>query len=202
MNMKVTLNTLKPVSFYGINSKIERIKSQLQNKTSPFGQDSFTKTQSAEQTVIIENYYEGGQNKDNTSGLYSQPRNSNAAAEGAVSGATTGGAIEGTKAIAQKVKDAKAGAKETVDADSNTPVDLSDDPEENTTTGTGLEKEHIENENTDTDIDTETEVEPEVEPELEPEIEPEVDPELDTDIDTDVDADIDVDVEFDPDLEI
>lgn len=198
--MKVTFYTQTPVSFHGINDVIRKTQEQIQKKFPTVEQDSFTPSQNGEQTIIIEHYYENGQNKDNTSNLYSQTKSGGAAAEGAVSGVTAGGAIEGTKAFAQKVKGAKSEAatddSKSVDTDTNAEVDLSDSPDKAETEDLNIEKNDI-----DDSVDNVEDVDKDIEPELD-DIDPELDPDIDVDPDIDIDIDIDPEIDIEPELDI
>ena len=203
--MKVSLYTQGHIPFYGINEAIKKIQSQIENKIPPLGNDTFTPSQSSDKTVIIENYYESGQNKNGNSGFIGEPRNGSAAAEGAVSGVTTGSAIEGTKAVAQKIKNGKGEAatdtKESIDPDSNTPVDLSDNDEEISSSQDTKYTADNDMDNTDTNNETGNDTELEMDKpdtELEPDIDgTDIEPDTDIDVDTDVDIDTDIEPEFD-----
>ena len=97
--MRISFNAINhATSFKGINEAINRIRSQIQNGGFVPG-DTFTKAQD-NGTVIIENYYEKGQSTD----IQPQSSKGGAAVEGAVSGTTSGSAIEGTKSVAEKIK--------------------------------------------------------------------------------------------------
>ena len=202
--MKVTFYTHKQVPFYGINEKIRKIQSQIENKVPHLGNDTFTPSQSPEKTIIIENYYES-ENKKGDSGLLGESRNGSAAAEGAVSGVTTGSTIEGTKAVAQKIKNGKgdvnADSKESIDPDSDTPVNLLDQEEEiNNSKDNDID---CSDSNPGLENDTELEInKPEIELDNGLE-EVDIDPDIDPDIEPDIDTDIDIDTDFDvPELDI
>lgn len=99
--MKVTFYTYRPVQFRGIHEAAEKIKSQFMNNGGLPTREGFVPVKD-NGTVIIENYYEGGKDKTDFSKMGNG--RSSAAAEGALSGATTGTAIEGTKSVAKKFK--------------------------------------------------------------------------------------------------
>ena len=173
--MKILFNTVATsnVNFRGINDAVNRIKQQIQNGGSLMG-DTFTKADDSS-TVIIENYYEGGKEASN---ITSQNSNKGGAAiEGAVSGTTTGSAIEGTKSVAEKIK----GNKTVVDQKSDD-IDCSDCSD--------IDSEHEINDVDDIDdIDSELDGVDDLDSEID----------LDSGIDVEVDPDIDVEVDLDMD---
>ena len=124
--MRISFNSAYCATpFKGINEAVNKIREQIENGKFSAG-DTFTKSQDGG-TVIIENYYEKGQSSD----INPQSSKGGAAVEGAVSGTTTGTAIEGTKSVAEKMK-TKEGIKtekstDTVDSDDSTQVDLLDE---------------------------------------------------------------------------
>lgn len=179
--MKVLLNTITTgkVNFRGINDAVNRIKQQIQNGGALMG-DTFTKADESS-TVIIENYYEGGKESSN---ITSQNSNKGGAAiEGAVSGTTTGSAIEGTKSVAEKIKGDKSDIDkkvDSIDCDDYNNIDLNDETD-------GLE--NVENIDNIDDINS-------VIDEIDVDSEIDIDPDIDVDIDAgDIDAgDIEVDL--------
>ena len=107
--MRINFNlNYSQIKFRGINDTIERIKNDI--KRGETGTDSF-ESSNGEQTIIIENYYEkngdNSPNNENFKSLNNENKSNSGrmAAEGAISGATTGGAIEGTKSVVETIKD-------------------------------------------------------------------------------------------------
>ena len=195
--MRIAFNTYRPTQFRGLHDALNRIQSQINAGGIPT-RDGFTPVQDGG-TVIIENYYESGKDKTDFSKLGNG--RGTAATEGAVSGATTGGAIEGTKTIAKKIKnsgeDVEKPNDSAVDADDATSIDLLGDDnnidagnkksiDEKLEVSESNADDSISTENSDdfTDIDNEIDIEPDVE----------LDPDIDIEPDVDIEPDIDIDL--------
>lgn len=139
--MKVTFNTYRPIQFRGIHEAAEKIKSQFMSNGGMPLRDGFVPVKDSG-TVIIENYYEGGKDRTDFSKMGSS--RGSAAAEGVVSGATTGTAIEGTKSVAKKFKSASGEIEKShessVDTDDASSVNLLDEGNEAESAEKTLEK--------------------------------------------------------------
>ena len=193
--MRITFNTYHPTQFRGINEALNKIKSQINSNVGGIsGREGFTPAQDGG-TVIIENYYEGGKDKTDFS-QYSSGRGT-AAAEGAVSGATTGTAIEGTKNVANKIKHSGENVEKpdenAIDTDDTSSIDLLGEDKNvtaaDTETGDNID---VEGSNEGSDIDHEIDADPDID----------TIPDIDTDPDIDMVPDIDIDPEIDVDIDV
>ena len=107
--MRITSNfTYSKPTFKGINDAINRIANQYSKPN--LNKDTFEFSQ-GEQTIIIQHYHEAEKNTDTISkslknGMPTLDKAS-VTTNGVISGATTGGAIEGTKSVIKKVKTAR-----------------------------------------------------------------------------------------------
>lgn len=193
--MKISFYTTPIVTFRGINESMRRVSEQLKGGNFP-NTDTFTKAETDGSTIIIQNYNDN--RTENPQRDISQYNSRNGAVDGAVTGVTTGGGIEGAKAVVRKVKDGKSAQNnDTQKVDDEFKEDDVNNSEDN---AKPFDDEDIESDNMETpeqDIDTEQELDTETDFEPETDIEPDVD----TDVDTDIDIDIDPDVEPDIDIE-
>lgn len=193
--MKISFYTTPIVTFRGINESMRRVSEQLKGGNFP-NTDTFTKAETDGSTIIIQNYNDN--RTENPQRDISQYNSRNGAVDGAVTGVTTGGGIEGAKAVVRKVKDGKSAQNN--DTQKVDDEFKEDDVNNSEDTAKPFDDEDIESDNMETpeqDIDTEQELDTETDFEPETDIEPDVD----TDVDTDIDIDIDPDVEPDIDIE-
>lgn len=192
--MKISFYTTPIVTFRGINESMRRVSEQLKGGNFP-NTDTFTKAETDGSTIIIQNYNDN--RTENPQRDISQYNSRNGAVDGAVTGVTTGGGIEGAKAVVRKVKDGKS----TQNNDTQKVDDefKEDDVNNSEDTAKPFDDEDIESDNIETpeqDIDTEQELDTETDFEPETDIEPDVDTDVDTDIDIDPDVEPDIDVDL------
>ena len=192
--MKISFYTTPIVTFRGINESMRRVSEQLKGGNFP-NTDTFTKAETDGSTIIIQNYNDN--RTENPQRDISQYNSRNGAVDGAVTGVTTGGGIEGAKAVVRKVKDGKSAqnndTKKVDDEFKEDDVNNSED------TAKPFDDEDIESDNMETpeqDIDTEQELDTETDFEPETDIEPDVDTDVDTDIDIDPDVEPDIDIDL------
>ncbi len=192
--MKISFYTTPIVTFRGINESMRRVSEQLKGGNFP-NTDTFTKAETDGSTIIIQNYNDN--RTENPQRDISQYNSRNGAVDGAVTGVTTGGGIEGAKAVVRKVKDGKSAQNnDTQKVDDEFKEDDVNDSED---TAKPFDDEDIESDNIETheqDIDTEQELDTETDFEPETDIEPDVDTDVDTDIDIDPDVEPDIDVDL------
>ena len=192
--MKISFYTTPIVTFRGINESMRRVSEQLKGGNFP-NTDTFTKAETDGSTIIIQNYNDN--RTENPQRDISQYNSRNGAVDGAVTGVTTGGGIEGAKAVVRKVKDGKSAQNnDTQKVDDEFKEDDVNDSED---TAKPFDDEDIESDNIATheqDIDTEQELDTETDFEPETDIEPDVDTDVDTDIDIDPDVEPDIDVDL------
>lgn len=193
--MKISFYTTPIVTFRGINESMRRVSEQLKGGNFP-NTDTFTKAETDGSTIIIQNYNDN--RTENPQRDISQYNSRNGAVDGAVTGVTTGGGIEGAKAVVRKVKDGKSAQNnDTQKVDDEFKEDDVNNSEDN---AKPFDDEDIESDNIDTpeqDIDTEQELDTETDFEPETDIEPDVDTDVDTDIDIDIDPDVEPDIDID-----
>lgn len=193
--MKISFYTTPIVTFRGINESMRRVSEQLKGGNFP-NTDTFTKAETDGSTIIIQNYNDN--RTENPQRDISQYNSRNGAVDGAVTGVTTGGGIEGAKAVVRKVKDGKSAQNnDTQKVDDEFKEDDVNDSED---TAKPFDDEDIESDNIETheqDIDTEQELDTETDFEPETDIEPDVDTDVDTDIDIDIDPDVEPDIDID-----
>lgn len=192
--MKISFYTTPIVTFRGINESMRRVSEQLKGGNFP-NTDTFTKAETDGSTIIIQNYNDN--RTENPQRDISQYNSRNGAVDGAVTGVTTGGGIEGAKAVVRKVKDGKS----TQNNDTQKVDDefKEDDVNNSEDTAKPFDDEDIESDNIETpeqDIDTEQELDTETDFEPETDIEPDVDTDVDTDIDIDPDVEPDIDIDL------
>lgn len=192
--MKISFYTTPIVTFRGINESMRRVSEQLKGGNFP-NTDTFSKAETDGSTIIIQNYNDN--RTENPQRDISQYNSRNGAVDGAVTGVTTGGGIEGAKAVVRKVKDGKSAQNnDTQKVDDEFKEDDVNNLED---TAKPLDDEDIESDNIETpeqDIDTEQELNTETDFEPETDIEPDVDTDVDTDIDIDPDVEPDIDVDL------
>lgn len=193
--MKISFYTTPIVTFRGINESMRRVSEQLKGGNFP-NTDTFSKAETDGSTIIIQNYNDN--RTENPQRDISQYNSRNGAVDGAVTGVTTGGGIEGAKAVVRKVKDGKS----TQNNDTQKVDDefKEDDVNNSEDTAKPFDDEDIESDNIETpeqDIDTEQELDTETDFEPETDIEPDVDTDVDTDIDIDIDPDVEPDIDID-----
>ena len=193
--MKISFYTTPIVTFRGINESMRRVSEQLKGGNFP-NTDTFTKAETDGSTIIIQNYNDN--RTENPQRDISQYNSRNGAVDGAVTGVTTGGGIEGAKAVVRKVKDGKSAQNnDTQKVDDEFKEDDVNNSEDN---AKPFDDEDIESDNIETpeqDIDTEQELDTETDFEPETDIEPDVDTDVDTDIDIDIDPDVEPDIDID-----
>lgn len=193
--MKISFYTTPIVTFRGINESMRRVSEQLKGGNLP-NTDTFTKAETDGSTIIIQNYNDN--RTENPQRDISQYNSRNGAVDGAVTGVTTGGGIEGAKAVVRKVKDGKSAQNnDTQKVDDEFKEDDVNNSEDN---AKPFDDEDIESDNIETpeqDIDTEQELDTETDFEPETDIEPDVDTDVDTDIDIDIDPDVEPDIDID-----
>lgn len=192
--MKISFYTTPIVTFRGINESMRRVSEQLKGGNFP-NTDTFTKAETDGSTIIIQNYNDN--RTENPQRDISQYNSRNGAVDGAVTGVTTGGGIEGAKAVVRKVKDGKSAQNN--DTQKVDDEFKEDDVNNSEDTVKPLDDEDIESENIETpeqDIDTEQELNTETDFEPETDIEPDVDTDVDTDIDIDPDVEPDIDIDL------
>ena len=190
--MKISFYTTPIVTFRGINESMRRVSEQLKGGNFP-NTDTFTKAETDGSTIIIQNYNDN--RTENPQRDISQYNSRNGAVDGAVTGVTTGGGIEGAKAVVRKVKDGKSAQNN--DTQKVDDEFKEDDVNNSEDTAKPFDDEDIESDNIETpeqDIDTEQELNTETD------FEPETD--IEQDVDTDVDTDIDIDPDVEPDIDI
>ena len=192
--MKISFYTNPIVTFRGINESMRRVSEQLKGGNFP-NTDTFSKAETDGSTIIIQNYNDN--RTENPQRDISQYNSRNGAVDGAVTGVTTGGGIEGAKAVVRKVKDGKS----TQNNDTQKVDDefKEDDVNNSEDTAKPFDDEDIESDNIETheqDIDTEQELDTETDFEPETDIEPDVDTDVDTDIDIDPDVEPDIDIDL------
>lgn len=192
--MKISFYTTPIVTFRGINESMRRVSEQLKGGNFP-NTDTFSKAETDGSTIIIQNYNDN--RTENPQRDISQYNSRNGAVDGAVTGVTTGGGIEGAKAVVRKVKDGKS----TQNNDTQKVDDefKEDDVNNSEDTAKPFDDEDIESDNIETqeqDIDTEQELDTETDFEPETDIEPDVDTDVDTDIDIDPDVEPDIDIDL------
>lgn len=187
--MKISFYTTPIVTFRGINESMRRVSEQLKGGNFP-NTDTFSKAETDGSTIIIQNYNDN--RTENPQRDISQYNSRNGAVDGAVTGVTTGGGIEGAKAVVRKVKDGKSAQNN--DTQKVDDEFKEDDVNNSEDTAKPFDDEDIESDNIDTEqeLDTETDFEPETD----------IEPDVDTDVDTDIDIDIDPDVEPDIDIDL
>lgn len=193
--MKISFYTTPIVTFRGINESMRRVSEQLKGGNFP-NTDTFSKAETDGSTIIIQNYNDN--RTENPQRDISQYNSRNGAVDGAVTGVTTGGGIEGAKAVVRKVKDGKSAQNnDTQKVDDEFKEDDVNDSED---TAKPFDDEDIESDNIETheqDIDKEQELDTETDFEPETDIEPDVDTDVDTDIDIDIDPDVEPDIDID-----
>ena len=192
--MKISFYTTPIVTFRGINESMRRVSEQLKGGNFP-NTDTFTKAETDGSTIIIQNYNDN--RTENPQRDISQYNSRNGAVDGAVTGVTTGGGIEGAKAVVRKVKDGKSAQNN--DTQKVDDEFKEDDVNNSEDTAKPFDDEDIESDNIDTheqDIDTEQELDTETDFEPETDIEPDVDTDVDTDIDIDPDVEPDIDIDL------
>lgn len=193
--MKISFYTTPIVTFRGINESMRRVSEQLKGGNFP-NTDTFTKAETDGSTIIIQNYNDN--RTENPQRDISQYNSRNGAVDGAVTGVTTGGGIEGAKAVVRKVKDGKSAQNN--DTQKVDDEFKEDDVNNSEDTSKPFDDEDIESDNIETheqDIDTEQELDTETDFEPETDIEPDVDTDVDTDIDIDIDPDVEPDIDID-----
>lgn len=193
--MKISFYTTPIVTFRGINESMRRVSEQLKGGNFP-NTDTFTKAETDGSTIIIQNYNDN--RTENPQRDISQYNSRNGAVDGAVTGVTTGGGIEGAKAVVRKVKDGKSAQNN--DTQKVDDEFKEDDVNNSEDTAKPFDDEDIESDNIETheqDIDTEQELDTETDFEPETDIEPDVDTDVDTDIDIDIDPDVEPDIDID-----
>lgn len=193
--MKISFYTTPIVTFRGINESMRRVSEQLKGGNFP-NTDTFTKAETDGSTIIIQNYNDN--RTENPQRDISQYNSRNGAVDGAVTGVTTGGGIEGAKAVVRKVKDGKSAQNN--DTQKVDDEFKEDDVNNSEDTAKPFDDEDIESDNMETpeqDIDTEQELDTETDFEPETDIEPDVDTDVDTDIDIDIDPDVEPDIDID-----
>ena len=193
--MKISFYTTPVVTFRGINESMRRVSEQLKGGNFP-NTDTFTKAETDGSTIIIQNYNDN--RTENPQRDISQYNSRNGAVDGAVTGVTTGGGIEGAKAVVRKVKDGKSAQNN--DTQKVDDEFKEDDVNNSEDTAKPFDDEDIESDNIETpeqDIDTEQELDTETDFEPETDIEPDVDTDVDTDIDIDIDPDVEPDIDID-----
>lgn len=192
--MKISFYTTPIVTFRGINESMRRVSEQLKGGNFP-NTDTFTKAETDGSTIIIQNYNDN--RTENPQRDISQYNSRNGAVDGAVTGVTTGGGIEGAKAVVRKVKDGKSAQNN--DTQKVDDEFKEDDVNNSEDTVKPFDDEDIESDNIETheqDIDTEQELDTETDFEPETDIEPDVDTDVDTDIDIDPDVEPDIDIDL------
>ena len=192
--MKISFYTTPIVTFRGINESMRRVSEQLKGGNFP-NTDTFTKAETDGSTIIIQNYNDN--RTENPQRDISQYNSRNGAVDGAVTGVTTGGGIEGAKAVVRKVKDGKSAQNN--DTQKVDDEFKEDDVNNSEDTAKPFDDEDIESDNIETheqDIDTEHELDTETDFEPETDIEPDVDTDVDTDIDIDPDVEPDIDIDL------
>lgn len=192
--MKISFYTTPIVTFRGINESMRRVSEQLKGGNFP-NTDTFSKAETDGSTIIIQNYNDN--RTENPQRDISQYNSRNGAVDGAVTGVTTGGGIEGAKAVVRKVKDGKSAQNN--DTQKVDDEFKEDDVNNSEDTAKPFDDEDIESDNIETheqDIDTEQELDTETDFEPETDIEPDVDTDVDTDIDIDPDVEPDIDVDL------
>lgn len=192
--MKISFYTTPIVTFRGINESMRRVSEQLKGGNFP-NTDTFSKAETDGSTIIIQNYNDN--RTENPQRDISQYNSRNGAVDGAVTGVTTGGGIEGAKAVVRKVKDGKSAQNN--DTQKVDDEFKEDDVNNSEDTAKPFDDEDIESDNMETpeqDIDTEQELDTETDFEPETDIEPDVDTDVDTDIDIDPDVEPDIDVDL------
>lgn len=192
--MKISFYTTPIVTFRGINESMRRVSEQLKGGNFP-NTDTFSKAETDGSTIIIQNYNDN--RTENPQRDISQYNSRNGAVDGAVTGVTTGGGIEGAKAVVRKVKDGKSAQNN--DTQKVDDEFKEDDVNNSEDTSKPFDDEDIESDNIETheqDIDTEQELDTETDFEPETDIEPDVDTDVDTDIDIDPDVEPDIDVDL------
>ena len=192
--MKISFYTTPSVTFRGINESMRRVSEQLKGGNFP-NTDTFTKAETDGSTIIIQNYNDN--RTENPQRDISQYNSRNGAVDGAVTGVTTGGGIEGAKAVVRKVKDGKSAQNN--DTQKVDDEFKEDDVNNSEDTSKPFDDEDIESDNIETheqDIDTEQELDTETDFEPETDIEPDVDTDVDTDIDIDPDVEPDIDIDL------
>lgn len=193
--MKISFYTTPIVTFRGINESMRRVSEQLKGGNFP-NTDTFSKAETDGSTIIIQNYNDN--RTENPQRDISQYNSRNGAVDGAVTGVTTGGGIEGAKAVVRKVKDGKSAQNN--DTQKVDDEFKEDDVNNSEDTAKPFDDEDIESDNIETheqDIDTEQELDTETDFEPETDIEPDVDTDVDTDIDIDIDPDVEPDIDID-----
>lgn len=193
--MKISFYTTPIVTFRGINESMRRVSEQLKGGNFP-NTDTFTKAETDGSTIIIQNYNDN--RTENPQRDISQYNSRNGAVDGAVTGVTTGGGIEGAKAVVRKVKDGKSAQNN--DTQKVDDEFKEDDVNNSEDTAKPFDDEDIESDNIETheqDIDTEQELDTETDFEPETDIEPDVDTDVDTDTDIDIDPDVEPDIDID-----
>lgn len=193
--MKISFYTTPIVTFRGINESMRRVSEQLKGGNFP-NTDTFSKAETDGSTIIIQNYNDN--RTENPQRDISQYNSRNGAVDGAVTGVTTGGGIEGAKAVVRKVKDGKSAQNN--DTQKVDDEFKEDDVNNSEDTAKPFDDEDIESDNMETpeqDIDTEQELDAETDFEPETDIEPDVDTDVDTDIDIDIDPDVEPDIDID-----
>lgn len=193
--MKISFYTTPIVTFRGINESMRRVSEQLKGGNFP-NTDTFSKAETDGSTIIIQNYNDN--RTENPQRDISQYNSRNGAVDGAVTGVTTGGGIEGAKAVVRKVKDGKSAQNN--DTQKVDDEFKEDDVNNSEDTAKPFDDEDIESDNMETheqDIDTEQELDTEADFEPETDIEPDVDTDVDTDIDIDIDPDVEPDIDID-----
>lgn len=192
--MKISFYTTPIVTFRGINESMRRVSEQLKGGNFP-NTDTFTKAETDGSTIIIQNYNDN--RTENPQRDISQYNSRNGAVDGAVTGVTTGGGIEGAKAVVRKVKDGKSAQNN--DTQKVDDEFKEDDVNNSEDTAKPFDDEDVESDNMETheqDIDTEQELDTETDFEPETDIEPDVDTDVDTDIDIDPDVEPDIDIDL------
>ncbi len=192
--MKISFYTTPIVTFRGINESMRRVSEQLKGGNFP-NTDTFTKAETDGSTIIIQNYNDN--RTENPQRDISQYNSRNGAVDGAVTGVTTGGGIEGAKAVVRKVKDGKSAQNN--DTQKVDDEFKEDDVNNSEDTAKPFDDEDIESDNMETpeqDIDAEQELDTETDFEPETDIEPDVDTDVDTDIDIDPDVEPDIDIDL------
>lgn len=192
--MKISFYTTPIVTFRGINESMRRVSEQLKGGNFP-NTDTFSKAETDGSTIIIQNYNDN--RTENPQRDISQYNSRNGAVDGAVTGVTTGGGIEGAKAVVRKVKDGKSAQNN--DTQKVDDEFKEDDVNNSEDTAKPFDDEDIESDNMETpeqDIDTEQELDTEADFEPETDIEPDVDTDVDTDIDIDPDVEPDIDIDL------
>ncbi len=192
--MKISFYTTPIVTFRGINESMRRVSEQLKGGNFP-NTDTFSKAETDGSTIIIQNYNDN--RTENPQRDISQYNSRNGAVDGAVTGVTTGGGIEGAKAVVRKVKDGKSAQNN--DTQKVDDEFKEDDVNNSEDTSKPFDDEDIESDNIETheqDIDTEQKLDTETDFEPETDIEPDVDTDVDTDIDIDPDVEPDIDIDL------